>query len=384
MASFQPSRPRPSSPQRLLRSMRRSTPLAVWLGAVVAVCWLGTSLPPSEALRALVESPVGTVSTPVDGRVQTLLVGLHDDVAAGAIVARLDDSDVRLRLSKASYELERLRADMDLEQRDRAQQARDAAVEHELDSGAEQRRLASTVEAAELAALATRTQLEEARVRLQGVTVEAERQQELTQKGIVGQTEMVRIDTERRALHRRVSELEAYMAEHKERIATAQQRLQDFKPEGLSLPAIDSALAPMRWRLKEQEAELERIANDARRLDLRAPIAGRIVAVNRHAGEWASAGTPLLSIVDPQPRRILAYVPERVRSRLLAQQEIAILRQDNTRLGTSRIVSISPTVVRLPERLWRDPQQEEWGFELAVAATGAEMPGERLLLSPRF
>ena len=175
MAHFQPSRRLPSLPQRLARGVRRSTPLAVWLGAVVAVCWLGTSLPPAEALRALVESPVGTVSTPVDGRVQTLLVGLHDDVAAGAIVARLDDSDVRLRLSKASYELERLRADMELEQRDRTQQARDAAVEHELDSGAEQRRLASTVEAAELAALATRTQLEEARVRLQGVSVEAER-----------------------------------------------------------------------------------------------------------------------------------------------------------------------------------------------------------------
>lgn len=384
MPSFHPSRQRPNLVQRLLRVLRRSTPLAVWIGAAATVCWLGTRLPPTDALRALVESPVGTVSTPVDGRLQTLLVGLHDDVAAGAIVARLDDSDVRLRLSKASYELERLRADMDLEQRDRQQQARDAAVEHELDSGAEQRRLASTVEMAELASLATRTQLEEARVRLQGVTIEAERQQELTQKGIVGQTDMVRIDTERRALQRRVVELEAYMVEHKERIATAQQRLRDFKPEGLSVPAIDSALAPMRWRLKEQEAELERIANDARRLDLRAPIAGRIVAVTRHPGEWASAGTPLLSIVDPQPRRILAYVPERVRNRLQAQQEVALHRQDNTCLGTTRILSISPTVVRLPERLWRDPQQEEWGFELAVLATGAEMPGERLLLAPVF
>lgn len=384
MPSFQPSRLRPSLPRRLFQVLRRSTPLAVWLGAVAAVCWLGTNMPPTDALRALVESPVGTVNTPVDGRLQTLLVGLHDDVAAGAVVARLDDSDVRLRLSKASYELERLRADMDLEQRDRQQQARDAAVEHELDSGAEQRRLASTVEMAELAALSTRTQLEEARVRLQGVSIEAERQQELTQKGIVGQTDMVRIDTERRALQRRVSELEAYMVEHKERIATAQQRLRDFKPEGLSVPVIDSALAPMRWRLKEQEAELERIANDARRLDLRAPIAGRVVAVTRHPGEWASAGTPLLSIVDPQPRRILAYVPERVRNRLQAQQEVAVHRQDNTRLGTTRILSISPTVVRLPERLWRDPQQEEWGFELAVLATGAEMPGERLLLAPVF
>ncbi len=36
--------------------------------------------------------------------------------------------------------------------------------------------------------------------------------------------------------------------------------------------------------MKEQEAEFERIANDARRLDLRAPNTGRIVAVNRHAG----------------------------------------------------------------------------------------------------
>ena len=380
--TWHPSRPAISFLGRLRQQLRSALPLGVWLLAIGALLWLGRTLPPVHSIRAIVDAAHGTVSPPVDGRVHTLLVTLHQDVEAGAVLARLDDRDVRLRLAQASFELERLRADMAREELDRQQDARDSVTEHELESGAEQRRLASAVETFQLAALATRTQLEEARVRLQGATVEAERQRQLGVQGMVGQPEVVRLETERGALAKRVSELEHLLAEQRLRIDTAQNRLRDFAPGQPSSPAIDAALAPMRWRLKEQEAELERITNDAQQLDLRAPIRGRVVAISCHPGEWAGAGTPLMSIVDPTPRRILAYVPESVRGSLRPDQSLRVHRQDSSQLGSVPILSISPSIVQLPARLWRDPQQEEWGYELVVATTGAEMPGERLLLAP--
>jgi len=75
-------------------------------------------------------------------------------------------------------------------------------------------------------------------------------------------------------------------------------------------------------------------------------------------------------------------VPESVRSTLRPEQSLRVHRQDSSQLGAAPILSISPSIVQLPERLWRDPQREEWGYELVVAATGAEVPGERLLLAP--
>jgi membrane fusion protein, multidrug efflux system len=380
--TWQPTRPASSWSQRLRQRLGAARQLAVWLLAVAALCWLGRTLPPLQSVRAIVDAASGTVSPPVDGRLHTLLVNLHQDIEAGAVVARLDDRDVRLRLAQANFELERLRADMAREELDRQRDARDSATEHVLESVAEQRRLASAVETFQLAALSTRTQLEEARVRLQGAAVEAERQRQLGSQNMVGQPEAGRLATERGALEKRVGELEQLLAEQRVRIAAAQQRLQDFAPGQPSSPAIDAALAPMRWRLKEQEAELERITNDAQQLDLRAPIRGRIVNIRCHTGEWAIAGTPLLTIVDPTPRRILAYVPEAVRSTLRPAQSLRVHRQDSSQLGSVPILSISPSIVQLPERLWRDPQREEWGYELVVAATGAEMPGERLLLAP--
>ncbi|MBL8723373.1 MAG: HlyD family efflux transporter periplasmic adaptor subunit [Planctomycetes bacterium] len=354
----------------------------VWLLAVAALFWLGRALPPTGSIRAIADARSSAVSPPVDGRVQTLLVNLHQDVEAGTVVARLDDRDVRLRLNQAGFELERLRADMAREELDRQQDARNSATGHELESGAEQRRLATAVETFQLAALTTRTQLEEARVRLQGAAVEAERQSQLGGQGMIGQPEVVRWETERGALQKRVSELENLLAEQRARTETAQQRLRDFAPGQPTSPALDVALAPMRWRLKDQEAQLERIAHAAQQLDLRAPISGRVVDLRCHPGEWAIAGTPLLTIVDPRPRRIRAYVPESVRSTLQPEQNLRVQRQDGTELGAAPILSISPSVVQLPERLWRDPSQAEWGYELVVAAIGGEIPGERLLLAP--
>ncbi|MEZ6037605.1 MAG: HlyD family efflux transporter periplasmic adaptor subunit [Planctomycetota bacterium] len=362
--------------------LRRVAPVAVWLTAVAAVIALGSTRPSRDALPALAHSPTATLCAPVGGRLATMTRSLHDVVQAGEIVGRLDDGDVRLRLQQARFELERLRADVELEQRDRSLEASTVAAEHELESSTEYRRLSSTVETAQLAALGTRTQLEEARVRVVGASIEVERQRELSQQGIVDQTLMVRLETEQKALQKRISELEALLEEHHLRVETAKQRLDAFRPTDISLPDLEAALAPRRWRLKEQEAAIERIVKDAERLDLTAPISGRITAVMRRAGEWVEGGAALLTIVAPTPDLLRAYQPEHVLAPLQPSQRVEVRRSDNHRLGEAVVLGVSPAIVRIPERLWRMPQQEEWGYEVLLSATAGALPGERLLITP--
>lgn len=207
MGTWQASRPRPSMLARSRRGLRQAVPLLVWVGAVAALFQLAALAPPALQLPGLVDANDCTITAPAGGNVVAVAVQLHQPVEAGAVVLRLDDSDVR------------------------------------------------------------------------------------------------------------------------------------------------------------------------------APMRGVVSSIDVAAGERVPAGRALLTIVDPQARRILAWVPDVVRRRLAPAAAVHVRRADASLLGATSIVSISPTAVRLPARLWRDPQREEWGYEVVLAAIGGEVPGERVQLA---
>lgn len=383
MAAWQPSRPRASLLARSRHRIGSLVPLAVWLAAVFALFRLAEITPSAQRVPGVVDTRDCTLLAPVDGRLVTVAVQLHQLVEADAVVARFDDRDVRLRLAQANFELERLRADMARAQMDLEREARTLATEQGLEAAVEHRRLLSAVESAQLAALSTRTDLEETRIRLQGAAVETERLTTLVTQGMMGEPELVKMRTERDALQKRIHELEALYDEQRVVIATSRQRLAAFAPGNAPDMPVDTVLAPLRWRLKEQEVALERIALAAQALDVRSPMRGHVAAIEANAGEWTPAGHTLLTIVDPTPRRILAYVPDTMRARIETSRTLHVHRADSSLLGSTSILSISPSTVRIPQRLWRDPQREEWGYEVVLAATGTELPGERVQLAPQ-
>lgn len=383
MAAWQPSRPRPSAIARSRHRLGKAVPLVVWCGAVLGLFKLAEIAPSAHRLQGLVETQESILLAPVDGRLLSVAVQLHQVVEAGAVVARFDDREVRLRLAQTTFEVERLRADMTQVQADLERDARTLASEQQLDAAVEHRRLVSAIESAQLAALATRTDLEETRIRLQGAEIETERLTKLVAQGVTPEPELVAVRTERDALHKRLTELVTLYDENRVVVATSKQRLEEFRPARPIDPVAETALAPLRWQCKQQEAELECLALAAEALLVKAPIGGHVAAIAAMAGEWAPAGRELLRIVDPTPRRIRAWVPDTMRERLDPARAMHVHRADASLAGSASVLSISPTAVRLPERLWRDPQREEWGFEIVLAATGAERPGEHVQLAPQ-
>lgn len=383
MTELKPALARPSSLGAVRAAVAVAVPVAVWLAAAAALVPLAQATPSAGRAPALVDARRAELLAPVSGRVVSVGVQLHQEVEADAVIARFDDRDVRLRLQQAQFELERLRADMAHAEAELEQGARADATALQMEAGTEYRRLVSAVEQAQLAALATRTELEEARVRMQGAAIETERLTGLVQQGMVSQPQLVAMRTDRDAYKKRIEELEALHERQRAVVATTGKRLEEFAPGRTATLPVDTALAPLRWRLKEQEAELERIALDAQSLDLRAPMRGRVAALAASAGEWIPIGAGVATIVDPTPRRVIAYVAEAQRRLVEQASALELQRPDASTLGATRIVSVSPTTVRVPARLWRDPQREEWAFEFVLAATGKELPGEHVLLSAR-
>lgn len=156
-------------------------------------------------------------------------------------------------------------------------------------------------------------------------------------------------------------------------------RQQEFAAEAAAELPEDTVLAPLRWQLQAQENAIERLAAAAAQLDLRAPMAGVVASLPHQGGEWLAAGDTVLTIVAAEAEHILAFVPAALRHRFAAAATIDIERCSRPlAIYPVRVLSISPAPVPVPEQLWQVPRQQEWAFEVVLAATGTELPGERV------
>ncbi len=364
------------------RYVQRFTPFAVWCAAIVGVLFLLPGAWRASAIVGVVEAQRTAVVVSVGGTLVAVTVDRHQRVEAGQVVGRLSDSDLRLRLAGARSALEGLRADLRQREAELTHSVSIDDARRKLDVATELRRRTSEVEAARLDELETQAEIAEARVRLKGLEIEVGRQTTLEKQGIAADATLVRVRTDQDALEKRITELEGVLVERKARVASARQRQDEFvASDGVALP-LDTLLEPMRWRLKVQETELERIALDGARLDLLAPVGGKVETVNYTAGQWVAGGSTLLTIVDTSARRILAYVPEAARDRLPLASDVRVVRDGCAGYRPSTVLSVSPAVVPVPARLWRDPSREEWAWEIVLAAGGDEAPGERVRILP--
>ncbi len=378
----EPQRSRRRRAGRLLRYVTHSAlPALIWVGAVIAVLLLLPSRSTRLPVPGVVETLRYDIVASMDGRLSAVMVGRHDSVESGQIVARLSDDDLRLRLTHARYELELLRADLQRRETELTLEAKATDAQHQLDATIEARRRTSDAEAAHLDELLTRAEVEEAKIRLQGVSIEVERLKALEQQAIASDAALVRLRTEKDALQKRIEELGAVQAQQQARVAAARERLAVFTVTvGETIPR-DALLEPMRWRLKMQEAELERIALLRHGLDVVAPSAGFVESINLRSGQWVASGDTLLTIVEPTARKILAYLPEAARGRVAVAMAVQVMRDAVPgAMRSATVVSLSPALVRVPQRLWRDPRLEEWAIEAVLTPHGDEAPGERVSL----
>ncbi len=368
----------------LRRSVLSGLPVFVWLAAIVGVLMLLPYGRRSSQIVGVVETVRHPLVVPIAGRVVAVSVVVHQPVAAGQLVARLAADDVLLRLAAARNELEAMRADLSCREAELEQEALSLRTRIELDASVEVRRRTSEIESARLDELQVKADIEEARIRLRGLAIETGKIASLETQGIASDTARTTAMTEHDAVQCRIAELESMLVEHRTRVASARERLQTFTAREAYLLPRDKLLEPLRWRMKAQEVELERIAYEARQLDLVAPCSGYVESVLCTDGQWVAGGVAIATITDPAARRIRAYVDETMRDALDVARGVRVLRP--RRPGhhrTAAILSISPAMVLMPQRLWRDPRQEQWAFELVLATEDDEAPGEMVSLLPR-
>lgn len=362
--------------RRLMRSARHLVPLAVWLSCGALVVWLGIYDDSRRTVVGIVSSQRASIITPRSGRITAVTTALHQTVAQGQVIARLDDTALRLRLTKTNQELSILRAEIEKEQSIILAQTKRIENKLELDTTIERRRRIANIESARLTALATRAEIEEVRIRAQGAAIEADRIASLTLQGFTSPSELVRLRTLKDALNKRLTELLNLHEQQNARTAKFEKQLSDFQPKATPATGLETSLTPLRLKLQRQATQLEQIEHLRNQLLLRAPIPGQVTEVSVTEGEWTSSGQVIATIVATKPNSIVAYVAAPQSEWLQSAEKLEVLTVARASLGETTIRSISPTTVRVPRRLWRDPKTPEWAIAIELTPTDQARPGD--------
>ena len=235
--------------------------------AAAVVVWRLASRPaarPDELkVSGTIEVTDVEVSFKVSGRVKERLVDEGDRVAAGQVIARLEDEDQLHELAEREAEVRAA-----------------AAALAELRAGSRPEEIAQAEAALQ------RVRAEEERLR-----VDFSRQQELFRKEVIAAREM---DTARS----RYDTARASVRENAEKLALVRR--------GPRRETIDQSHA----RLQDAEVAVARAKTKLGYTTVVSPVAGFVLSKNVEAGELVAAGTPVVTVGDLSSVWLRAYVSE--------------------------------------------------------------------------
>ena len=226
-----------------------------------------------------------TVSVKVPGRLKSISVDLGTVVRRGQVIAQLEPEDYKLRVQQAEAGLAQARARLGLTPDgtdDRVDPERTATV-----------RQAQAV-------------LDEARFN-------RSRAQKLVEQGVVSRAEFDSADSSYKV---------------------AQGRYQDALEEIRNRQAL----------LSQRRSELALAAQQLAATSILAPLAGIVQEKRTSVGEYLAAGTPVVDIVQMDPLRLQAEVPERDAPNVRSGQNVRVTVEGDANVYLGQIRRLSPTI----------------------------------------
>lgn len=358
-----------------LRLRRRDFPgLWVWCAAVVAVVALYARQERGAVLSGYAQETVAQVAAEAPGRLRDVVVAPDQKVAAGQVVAWLDDTQLKLELAVASAELRRLRSETERE-----------TAAWALDLESDRRRFAGDFETARLDYLGARADLASARVELQGLEATLARSRALAAQALTSTALLEADSTACQAQRELVTGREEVVTALAERFRQAQAR--QSRLEGAAgAPSASALPAALAAAVEVQETRLQLAELAQARCALHAPAAGVVGEVLRRPGEVVAAGEPVLTVVGERALEVVAYVTEEQSVRVAVGDPVRLRRYTRGSAPIDAVVtSVGAAMSALPLRVEPFAQLPVWGQAIRVRLPeGSDVkPGESFRLSFR-
>ena len=289
-----------------------------------------------EATRAsgYVEATEVRVAAEVGGRLLEVAVREGDRVAAGALVARLDDTDVALARQRALAERDQAAAQLRLLQAG--------------PRGEDVRQARAQVETADADAAAAAAEVESARA-------------DLTRfEALLASNAGSRKQRDDAAT--RVAVAEARLRAARERGRAAAEALARVRAG-----ARTEEVAAARARVAATEAQIAALAENQADATLKSPVAGFVTAKLADAGEIVARGAPIVVVTDLDHAWANVYVDEPLVPRLKLGQTVALVTDAGQRIeGT--ITYISPKAEFTPRNVQTAEERTKLVYRIKVTA----------------
>lgn len=222
---------------------------------------------PGDVFAGYVEGEFAAIAPIAVARVEAVEVRRGDYVAAGALLARLEDSDARLAVAQAQARLAQMQAQLaNLKVGRRREEI--AVIEATLDS---------------------------AKAAARDAQLTFDRKKELFARKVIARAELDQAQAALDVARARVEEIEANLA-----VARLPARPEEIRAMEQQRSEAASALASARWHLEQ------------RRIVARA--AGRVFDILKHRGETAGPAAPIISFLPDGAIKLRFYIPQETRA----------------------------------------------------------------------
>ena len=250
--------------------------------------WLYDRLTHVHVSDARIAASMVTVSTRVPGWILSIEVYTGQEIAAGDLVAVIDQRQAGLALEHAQAGLDSARAELER-----------IVSERELLS----RRLIAKIARAESQLTASRAEHQAALADLERASSDWERAGPLHEQGIITSEKWEQEQSEYRQTEQRARTTEA-------QIAAADATLAETRASEVELNVIDNQLKRMRYDITGTELSRDILRANLDDHEVRSPISGIVDQVFVDPGEYIRQGQQILIMHDPTRIWVLANIKE--------------------------------------------------------------------------
>jgi HlyD family secretion protein len=346
-----------------------------------------------------IESDDAAVAAKVAGRVLEIKVREGDSVKAGQVLAVLEGEQVRARVEQARSAVEQAQARL----RHARQQIfvlQQALEQGRLSAGQSQQEANGRVKQAEAQLAASEAEAAQAEAMYEQAQYDAEKTAQLVAKGI---------ESERAAKHAQVlaQAQAAVLRAAKKKIEAARGALDAVKADLVNPTIRSSQTVALQQQLLQGESDIAALTADAERaqaqlkeaeadrddLIIRAPFDGIIAFRSAEPGEVITAGTPVVTLLNPSEVYLRAFVPQGEIGRIKVGQPARVYLDSDIHHPLDAVVSrVDPRAAFTPENIYfqNDRVKQVVGVKLLIkvgdgyAKPGMSGDGEILIEGDRW
>jgi multidrug resistance efflux pump len=362
-------------PQRIAEFRQRRLPVLVWCAAAITCAVLLVGRGAHYEYIGLAQALSYEVSAPMTGQLESVFVDVYDEVDAGDVLVRLDDTELAARLERSLATVRQLSAEVEATR----SQVLATGAQTDADWTNNLRRFQTNEEERRLSMLELQVAVESGEIEQERLALETARAATLLETGLVGQAEYDSIRLTHVEVTQRNEDNRILLAQTEQEYLAAQGRRREFERGLPSRPDEEPFLRPLREAVTAETQRLDEIRALREALVLRSPISGQISQVLCRQGQAVVPGEPIMTIAELGVKEIVTFLAE-TDDRVVQRQSlvrVASLRRP-ARATESYVVRLGPGVELMPERLWRDPAIPSYGRAVVIAANPALnlTPGE--------